>query len=270
MIDSASMGEPANVAVGVGGWTLGLHSQDRVFIELLRRHYAEFLCPPEAAQADFEIEIVAGRAAAGDGDVEVSGEQGRWMMRRGDFEACWNPRRRNGRILQRANPYSTDSVLRIVHSLHLAGCGGFLVHAASAIHRGHALLFSGVSGAGKTTLMRLAPSAMVRLTDEISYVRARGPGYGAYGTPFTGELNTPGANRAAPISALYFPEHARQHRIEPLAPAVAARKLMRNVLFFVNEPALTRELFRSVMEFVSAVPSFELAFAPEPSVWSLL
>ncbi len=72
---------------------------------------------------------------------------------------------------QNANPYSLDSVLRIVHSLILAERGGFLLHAASAICDGRACLFSGVSGAGKTTMTRLAPPDVTLLTDEISYVR---------------------------------------------------------------------------------------------------
>jgi len=43
---------------------------------------------------------------------------------------------------QNANPYSLDSVLRILHSLILAERGGFLLHAASAICNGRAYLFS--------------------------------------------------------------------------------------------------------------------------------
>ncbi len=75
------------------------------------------------------------------------------------------------RVRQNANPYSLDSVLRILHSLILAERGGFLLHAASAICDGRAYLFSGVSGAGKTTMTRLAPADITLLTDEISYLR---------------------------------------------------------------------------------------------------
>ena len=62
-----------------------------------------------------------------------------------------------GIFVQSANPYSIDAALRIIHSLILARQGGLLVHAASAVRNGKAFLFAGVSGAGKTTISRLAP-----------------------------------------------------------------------------------------------------------------
>jgi ABC-type multidrug transport system ATPase subunit len=64
-------------------------------------------------------------------------------------------------IEQTINPFSLDSVLRILHTLLLAREGGFLLHASSAIRNGSAFLFSGVSGAGKTTMARLAPPDVV-------------------------------------------------------------------------------------------------------------
>jgi hypothetical protein len=92
-------------------------------------------------------------------------------MERGDFRAEWDPQCHRGWVRQSANPYAIDGVLRILHSLILAREGGFLVHAASAVRNGRAFLFAGVSGAGKTTISRLAPPDVVLLTDEISYVR---------------------------------------------------------------------------------------------------
>jgi hypothetical protein len=49
-----------------------------------------------------------------------------WKLTRGDFYAEWDPSSRRGRIHQSANPYSIDAVLRIVHTLVLAGKDGFL------------------------------------------------------------------------------------------------------------------------------------------------
>ena len=128
-------------------------------------------------------------------DVSVTCHAGRWFLSRGDFRAEWDPAARRGSIRQSANPYSIDAVLRIVHTLLLAKQGGFLLHSASAVRNGKAFLFAGVSGAGKTTISRLAPPDATLLTDEISYVRkldgsadASGKaGYAAYGTPFTRE-----------------------------------------------------------------------------------
>jgi len=48
------------------------------------------------------------------------------------------------------------------------------------ISDGQAFLFSGVSGAGKTTMTRLAPPDVTLLTDEISYLRPNAGGYAAF------------------------------------------------------------------------------------------
>src|SRR5258708_30403384 len=138
--------------------------------------------------------------------------------------------------------------LRIVRSLVLARQGGLLVHAASGVRTGRAFLFAGVSGAGKTTISRLAPADAVLLTDEISYVRPETAGdgqsagtslgaadprvratssYQAYGTPFAGELEKPGENLRAPIGALYLLAQGPENRIEPVPAADAVRHVMR-------------------------------------------
>jgi hypothetical protein len=128
-----------------------------------------------ASSFQLEVELVPPGIVSDAEEVRVRAEGGRWVMERGDFRAEWDLARRRGRVRQSPNPYSIDSVLRILHSLVLAREGGFLVHAASVIRNGRAFLFAGVSGAGKTTISRLAPPDVALLTDEVSYVRACEP-----------------------------------------------------------------------------------------------
>jgi hypothetical protein len=195
---------------------------------------------------------------------------GTWRLRRGDFRAQWNPDAGRGCILQSANPYSIDSVLRIVHTLILAREGGFLLHSAGAIRNGRAFLFSGVSGAGKTTISRLAPPDVTLLTDEVSYVRQTDAGYRACGTPFAGELARVGENCSAPIGSLFFLKQGPENKIEPMAKAEAIRRLMRNILFFAEDAALVDSVFQSACEFVERVPVQRLTFAPDSRVWAMI
>ena len=178
---------------------------------------------------------------------------------------------------QNANPYSLDSVLRILHSLILAERGGFLLHSASGICNGSAYLFSGVSGAGKTTMTRLAPPDVTLLSDEISYVRPcrlesgrtrrDDAAYQAFGTPFAGELAKAGENTKANIGALFFLEQGPENRIDELPSAEAVRRLMRNILFFAEDPALVEKLLATACDFVAHVPVRRLTFYPDSRVW---
>lgn len=260
--------ECVSVVIEIGGMPVRLHTTDPGFLRLLRSRYAGFVSDTEQAEIEFEVEITQPKAA--DPDVEVNYRSGCWSLRRGDFQAEWEPAAKHGWIRQTANPYSIDAVLRIVHTLALARRGGFLLHSASAIRNGKAFLFAGVSEAGKTTISRLAPGDVILLTDEISYVRKQDDGYVAFGTPFTGELAKLGENVSAPISTLYLLAKGKENRIDPVEPGEAARSLLSNLLFFAKDEELVQAVFHSAFEFVNRVPVARLTFVPDERVWELI
>jgi hypothetical protein len=258
-----------NIVIEVGGVPVRVHTTDRDFVKLLENRYAGFVSRPERAEFDFEIHLAA-LGSDPEADVSVKREARGWSFQRGDFRAEWDPAARRGRIQQTPNPYSMDSVLRIVHTLVLAGQGGFLVHAASAVRNGKAFLFAGVSGAGKTTISRLAPPDAAVLTDEISYVRREGEGYRAYGTPFAGELARVGENVSAPLAALYLLAQGPKNKIEAVDKAEAARALLTNILFFAEDPQAVIPVFESACDFVSRVPVKRLTFVADARVWEMI
>jgi hypothetical protein len=262
--------QPDDVVVEIGGLPIRLRCDDPGFIRMLRERYAGYVNPSGQASFDFEIELAPPGTESSDEDVRVSWDSGRWLMKRGDFRAEWNPSTLQGRIQQTVNPYSLDSVLRIVHTLLLARRGGFLVHASSAVRNGRAFLFAGVSGAGKTTMARLAPPDASLLTDEISYVTMQNDQYTALGTPFFGELARVGENVRAPIECLYLLAKGPDNRIEPITGADAVRGLLENILFFAKESELVNLVFEAANRFVSRVPVRRLTFVPDARVWEMI
>src|SRR5277367_5791517 len=261
-----------STSVVIGGLPIGIQSSNRGFIAMLENRYAGFLDEPVGGGILLDVEVVASvtDSDGADEDIQVRYADGRWHIDRGDFRAQWDPASRRGRVRQAAYPYAIDTVMRIVHSLVLAERGGFLVHSASVVRNGRAFLFSGISGAGKTTISRLAPADATLLTDEISYVRRVGEGYRACGTPFAGDLGRAGANISAPIAGLYLLVQGRHNHANPIAPADATRRLLLNILFFSDDAGRVEQLFRSACEFVSRVPVFELTFRPDEAVWDLI
>jgi hypothetical protein len=267
--------ERLSLVIEIGGIPVRVNTTDPGFLAMLERRYAGFLGFSEKADVEFDVDLIqpgSGQPGFDDPDagVRVTHERGRWSLTRGDFRAEWDPAARKGWIRQSANPYSIDAVLRIVHSLVLARQGGFLLHSASALRNGKAFLFAGVSGAGKTTISRLAPPDATLLTDEISYVRKQGEGYVAFGTPFTGELAKLGENVSAPVAALYLLAQGPENKIDPVASGEAARSLLANVLFFAEDEELVQAEFHSAFEFVSRVPVSRLTFVPDARVWELI
>ena len=267
---ASSVAAPQNgLTIEIGGIPIFLETSDPAFRGLLFDRYSGFVNPAAAPAYHLEIRLEPS-AQPSDQDVRVSKSGRVWRLERGDFRAEWDMHSRRGWVRQTPNPYSIDAVLRIVHSLLLAEEGGFLVHAASGVREGRAFVFSGISGAGKTTMARLAPRDVEVLTDEISYIRRSGSGYHAYGTPFAGEMARVGANLRAPLAALYFLEKGPAGRIDPVGQLAAARALLRNILFFADDQELVKRVFESAVEFVSRVPVARFTFAPDERAWELV
>lgn len=275
--------------VRIGGVGIALRTSSLPFAEMVQDRYPGFMAPDTVPKFSFDVEVMDqaenriyapssprlvpdAQDGGVDDDLEVFCESGIWQIRRPDFAAHWDPRTARGQIRQTVNPYSLDSILRILHSLILAGRGEFLVHAASAIRNGRAFLFSGVSGAGKTTISRLAPPDATLLTDEISYVRKDEmhggvASYRAHGTPFAGELARLGENCSAPLHTLYMLTQGPENRIDDIHPVVATQMLLRNILFFARDAELVQCVFEAACRFVERVPVRRLTFRPDAEVW---
>jgi len=256
--------------IGIGGITVGVRSSNAAFLQLLDDRYAGFIERSASPDYEFEVELTPPGESSADDDVRVYRSRDRWRLERGDFRAEWDPAARQGSIRQSANPYSIDTVLRIVHTLVLAREGGFLLHAASAVRNGKAFVFAGVSGAGKTTISRLAPPDANLLSDEISYVRKEAGGYYAYGTPFAGELARVGENLRAPLAAVYLLNQGAENRVSAIGKADAARGILTNTLFFAEDVELVQAVFLSALELVERVPVHRLTFLPETGIWELI
>jgi hypothetical protein len=269
LVSGSAVGE--NVTIDIGGTPIALRTSDPAFRALLEKRYPGFLRAGADTKYALDIELFPNDGPVTDEpELHVSHGSAGWRLMRGDFHAQWDDQRGQGKILQRLSPYAIDSVLRIVHSLIQAPQGGFLLHGASAIRNGRAFLFSGVSGAGKTTISRLAPPDATLLTDEISYIRRDGDGYQACGTPFAGELARVGENCRAPIEHLFFLTQGPENRIDPIPASDALRMLLRNILFFADDSDLVEMVFRSACEFLGRVPASRLTFLPDERVWELI
>jgi hypothetical protein len=254
--------------VDIGGLRTAIVTEHPEIARVVERRYAGFLGDGPAAWR-----IEAGLRADGVvplTDVVVRGGPDRFVLERHDFLAVLDlPAHAGTLALGAVDHVAVDSFLRVMYSLALLEQGGLLVHAASLARRDRAWVFSGPSGSGKTTLTRVSPGAAL-LSDEISIVRLRNGRLRCHGSPFWGELGTPGDNDEVDVAAIHFLRHAERHAATPLTARQALRTLLANVLFFAAEPALVRRVLDVAAAIVESVPCFDLGFRPEPAVWEVI
>jgi hypothetical protein len=198
--------------------------------------------PPESATADFGYEFEGAVLRAFSSGIRFDGVK---------------------------NQYALDSLLRIFLSWRLLEHQGFLLHAATVIRDGRAYIFTGRSGAGKSTVATLSPQGSV-LTDEISLLRREKGVWRAYGTPFWGEFKAAGSNSSAPVAGIFRLLQAPENRVVPLRPIAILRTLLPNVLFFSAEPESTRQLLEILSRAATEINGYNLSFRKNATFWEVL
>lgn len=147
-----------------------------------------------------------------------------------------------------------------------------LLHASAVRHGEGAVLFTGPSGAGKTTCARLAGERPV-LHDEIVALRIDGPRVTAAPTPLLGELPA-GDPRPVPVLAVHWLRQAPVDAWQRLTPAQAFPLVFTQLLATSpchadraaqREGVATRAALAARV--VESVPVAELSFTKSEAFW---
>jgi hypothetical protein len=145
--------------------------------------------------------------------------------------------------------------------------GGLLVHACGVAREGAGLVFTGPSGAGKTTIARLMRRhARARvLSDDRVVLRDAPGGVDVHGTPWHGDapLSEARAERLVAVHAIY---QSRVLVAEPLAGAAAATALLGNAFVPTHEPVGAACALDFAARLVERVPVIRLGFPKDERV----
>lgn len=115
-----------------------------------------------------------------------------------------------------SEPQVQFAIANIVQST-LYKKGGFLLHASSAIYRNHALLFSGDSGIGKSTIISLFNKIHFRsFTDEHVIVLPKNKVFYASQTRMYEPKHIRSTTKSYKIASLFFLKQAQDNKITPL------------------------------------------------------
>jgi hypothetical protein len=265
---------PTSLVLSIGEIPVRVFSQNREFMAQTEQRFANFISTGETPSLRIEVTILSGEMASNlatemerpDVTFDHGTEQGTfaWQGLSGEFNLV----SREARISCALHPTGLNSFLRFIYSLVLLKEPGFLVHAAGLIKSGKGYIFPGKSGVGKTTLTRLS-SGVTLLSDDIPLVKMQGTPL-IFGTPFWGDLAVGGEKTSAPLAGVYFPVKDKKSYTERLKPKQVFEKLLPNVVFFVKNGELSKQLFNLCFDLATKVPGYELHFLPDSSFWEYM
>lgn len=214
--------------------------------------------PPDY-EAERDGPLQAYEAAAIPGGLRVAAEN----TLRGELDLA----SRRGRIAQERNIYLFHTALRqfLAYLLPLED-QGCMLHASGVALGGQAAGFFGVSGSGKSTIARLASSAV--LTDESLALLRNSGRWIAHTTPFWGDYDPgPSPVESAPLASLFHLVKAERDRVTRLSWQEAVRELSQSLMYQIRDPAYEAALFRQACALASEVPCYRLEFRPTVEVW---
>lgn len=143
----------------------------------------------------------------------------------------------------------------------LARAGGLVLHAAGVSAWGGSRIFTGQSGAGKSTIADLfASRGMPVLSDERLIIRRTNGTLAAWGTPWVGASRW-ALNRTGPLAELYIISHGRErHRLEPTSPREVAPVLLQQCYLPLWDSEGMAGVLGVLDTLVASVPCWRLAF----------
>lgn len=159
---------------------------------------------------------------------------------------------------------------QIILSRVLADLQGCYLHASGASFNGQGLLFTGHSGAGKSTAVSFLPDHAEILCDDRMIVRKWPEGFRIHGTWSHGDIQTVSA-RSAPLKAILFLNQSRDHRLERINDKRIAFRLLLAVLI---KPLVTaswwNQMLALIENMVREIPCYQLYFKKDRHFVDLL
>ena len=151
--------------------------------------------------------------------------------------------------------------------LELVEFDGLFLHASAVVLDGKAYLFSGHSGAGKSTHTRLwqqlfGPDARVINDDKPALRRIDGR-WIAYGTPWCGKDGI-NLNGQAPLAGICFLKKAPKNEIRTLSKREAMERILAQTIRRYPDISKMDKLFDLMEKLLNEIPVYELENLPEP------
>jgi hypothetical protein len=178
--------------------------------------------------------------------------------------------------LYRPNLYPANTPQNIVAYMEAAAqfyrqllsFDGFYLHASAVVKDGKAYLFSGNSGAGKSTHTHLWVDTFGGdtriINDDKPALRLIDGTWYAYGTPWCGK-NSISLNECAPVAGICFMKKAPHNRIRRMPPAEALQRILGQTMHRMQEIQYLDALLAHLEKLLARIPVYELENLPEPA-----
>lgn len=151
--------------------------------------------------------------------------------------------------------------LKLLISLLTVRKGGIPLHCSAVSHeKMGGIIFTGRSGAGKTTAAELLSRSCTVFNDEFNTLIPTDKRWYVYSSPFTNPYTFPTfSHNIAPLNAIFFLIQDTENKVIPVSFKKAYTALLENT-YTIQTTATTEAIMNNLESLVRSVPSFLLHF----------
>jgi hypothetical protein len=162
-----------------------------------------------------------------------------------------------------------EQFLRVVTAIQIFRNGGLFVHSAGLIRKGKGYLFSGYSGAGKTTICRVSQDCHV-LNDDLVVLYPENDQWVIYSTPFSNPTQVPPGSGFGTLDMIVHLKQATTHSVRSVSIHEALTSFISHIPVVTSTFQFSSELFARCIGIIEKIEVKELSFTPDNGFWQLL
>ncbi len=145
---------------------------------------------------------------------------------------------------------------------------GLLVHASGINDNNCGLLFTGVSGIGKSTMAGLWQKAGAEvINDDRLWLHKVDGVWHIFNTPMMFYAQEPAM---APLKAIFLLSQSPVNKLQPLSGASAAMRFMANGIQHFYDKAMTAQHLERVLDIAGQVPIYDCGFKPDGKIVEMI
>lgn len=205
-----------------------------------------------------------------DFEVVVTKQANKTYFRRADYLIEVDSDYKNARIMVYDEFALKHALMNLYSSYIVYHNWGLLIHSSCVIDNGKAHIFSGHSGAGKSTAAKLSQPREL-LSDEATIVKISSNKVEIYHSPFSSELEmTNMLDQTCQLKSIQLLYQATEHKREKVSKSDAFLLLMDKVFYWSKDPEETRKILQLLKDLVDRVPAYKLYFQKNNRFWELI
>lgn len=202
-------------------------------------------------------------------DVNIVNADHKLKFQRDDYLIEADPDFRNA-VLSVFNGFALKHAFMNLYSSFIVYHNwGLLIHSSCVVENEKAHMFSGQSGAGKSTTARLSYPRQI-LSDEATLVKITPDGVTVFDSPFRSDLASTNGETVRPLGSIEILYQSLTNKRVRLEKTHGLLRLMDKVFYWAHNPIETKRILVLLKHLADRVPIYELYFQKNNTFWELI